>query len=244
MVQYHLARNGQQLGVFSEDEIRSGMTTGKFLPDDLLWSEGMSDWQPAGGRFQAPVVALPQSPAVTDATAYNPYAAPKANVLPAAAANVQLASLGKRLGAFLLDALVGMMVCGIPYFILMMELEAGGKNGQTPEFTPTAIGSLVCLVLGGLALLIVNLVLLTTRGQSLAKMWLGIRIVSHPDAQLPGFVRAVLLRAFVNGLIGAVPCIGFLYSIVDGCFVFRDDRRCIHDLIAGTQVIEGNPPKA
>jgi uncharacterized RDD family membrane protein YckC len=204
----------------------------------------MADWQPAGGRFQAPVVALSQSPVVADTSAYNPYAAPKANVLPAAAANVQLASLGKRLGAFLLDALVGMIVFGVPYVVLMMELSAGDKSGQPPDFTPTAIGALVFLVLGGLGLLIINLVLLTTRGQSLGKMWLGIRIVGHPDAELPGFVKAVLLRAFVNGLIGAVPCLGPLYSIVDGCFVFRDDRRCIHDLIAGTQVIEGNPPKA
>ncbi|MEA2700447.1 MAG: hypothetical protein QOI66_4718, partial [Myxococcales bacterium] len=46
-----------------------------------------------------------------------------------------------------------------------------------------------------------------------------------------------LLRGVVNGIISAIPYLGGLYALVDALFIFRDDRRCIHDLIAGTRVI-------
>jgi len=38
----------------------------------------------------------------------------------------------------------------------------------------------------------------------------------------------------VNGLLGLIP----LYGLVDILFIFRSDRRCIHDMIAGTQIVE------
>lgn len=52
------------------------------------------------------------------------------------------------------------------------------------------------------------------------------------------FVHCFLLRLFVNGLIAAIPCVGLIYSIVDICFIFREDRRCIHDLLAQTCVVD------
>jgi hypothetical protein len=32
-----------------------------------------------------------------------------------------------------------------------------------------------------------------------------------------------------------------LYGIVDACFIFREDQRCLHDLIADTTVVECEP---
>lgn len=46
MADYHLGRDGQELGVFPEHEIREGLLTGRFLPTDLAWMAGMSEWQP------------------------------------------------------------------------------------------------------------------------------------------------------------------------------------------------------
>lgn len=44
MADYHLGRDGEELGVFPAHEIREGLLTGRFLPTDLAWAEGMADW--------------------------------------------------------------------------------------------------------------------------------------------------------------------------------------------------------
>jgi len=84
------------------------------------------------------------------------------------------------------------------------------------------------------AIFIYQMVLLTKYGQTLGKKALGIRIVKMDTQENGGFVPNVLLRLVVNGLLGLIP----FYSIVDILFIFGSDRRCIHDWIAGTQVIE------
>jgi hypothetical protein len=47
-MQYLLARDGQQLGQFSEEEIRSGLFEGRYVATDAVWTEGMDDWRPLG----------------------------------------------------------------------------------------------------------------------------------------------------------------------------------------------------
>jgi hypothetical protein len=74
MATIHVARDGANIGSFSKEEVREGLRTGKFLPTDMAWEEGMSDWlplpqvvadQPAAAtpaRGPAGVNALPVSP--------------------------------------------------------------------------------------------------------------------------------------------------------------------------------------
>jgi uncharacterized RDD family membrane protein YckC len=40
-----------------------------------------------------------------------------------------------------------------------------------------------------------------------------------------------------------IPVVNFILPLLDALFIFREDRRCIHDLIAGTKVIQldGSP---
>lgn len=232
-MQYHIARNGQQAGVFSEEDVRSKLLLNEFSPSDLCWTEGMTDWQPLSTRF-TPATAAPSS--TDDGAALNPYAPPQTNVTPVArAGSLQLASLGDRLVAAILDSVI-LVLLMIPLFIGT----AMSDNSSGPEPVALALIGVSALLLIGL--LIYNLVLLATRGQTLGKKLKGIRIVTFPDGANPGGVKAILLRGFVNGLIGAVPLLGPIYSLVDICFIFREDRRCIHDLIAGTQVVQGQPP--
>ena len=71
-------------------------------------------------------------------------------------------------------------------------------------------------------------------GQTIGKKALKVRIVKADTGLNGGFVPNVLLRAIVNGFFGTVP----FYSLVDVLLIFRDDRRCIHDLVTGTRVVQ------
>lgn len=51
---YHIARNNQQLGAFSKEETINRYNRGEFLPSDLVWTDGMANWQPASQVFGAP----------------------------------------------------------------------------------------------------------------------------------------------------------------------------------------------
>lgn len=231
---YHITRDGQQLGVFAEQEVQSGVTTGRFLSTDLFWTEGMAEWQPLSSRFGSSAVSFP-TPTFTAPGAFNPYAAPQANVVtPSMMPQFTLASRGSRLGAALLDGLVGMLVVGLPVICgaVMIDSKTSVEGDSVP------VGSVICFILAALGfvgLTIYNVVLLTKQGQTIAKKWLGIRIVTHPDGQNPGFVKAFLLRSFVNAIISQI--VPF-YGIVDACFIFREDQRCLHDLIGETVVVQ------
>src|SRR4029079_559569 len=46
MAMIHVNRGTTSLGVFSEQEVREGLRTGRFAPTDIGWREGMATWQP------------------------------------------------------------------------------------------------------------------------------------------------------------------------------------------------------
>lgn len=48
----HIGRNGQSLGTFPEDKVRSMLLAGQLLPTDLAWTEGMANWLPLGQAIQ------------------------------------------------------------------------------------------------------------------------------------------------------------------------------------------------
>ena len=46
MSQIHIARHGQSLGSFTEEEIKEGIRSQRFVGEDLSWKAGMSEWLP------------------------------------------------------------------------------------------------------------------------------------------------------------------------------------------------------
>lgn len=92
----------------------------------------------------------------------------------------------------------------------------------------------VLSVSGLLCLLICQAYLLTTRGQTIGKLEVRIRIIRADTGENGGFVYNFLLRGVVNYVIASIIP---LYGLVDTLFIFSEDRRCIHDKIAGTKVV-------
>lgn len=44
-VVFHVARDGQEIGTFTESDLQAKIFTGEILPDDHYWREGFSDWK-------------------------------------------------------------------------------------------------------------------------------------------------------------------------------------------------------
>jgi uncharacterized RDD family membrane protein YckC len=135
-----------------------------------------------------------------------------------------LASRGSRLSAQFVD--------GLLFLAIYIPLFATGAMGAESE--TAAVGTLMAILLIFFGLAVLQIFFLSRDGQTIGKKALKIRIVRYDDGGNPGFVKAVLLRAIVNGFIGIIPG----YGLVDILFIFGAEQRCIHDLLAGTKVVD------
>jgi uncharacterized RDD family membrane protein YckC len=218
-MEIHIAKNGQRMGPYPEAQVREMLASGTIAGTDLAWHEGMADWKPVSSVLgtASPAPAAGPSPIAV---------AP--SVMPVAIIDPNLAGRGARLGAVLLDCLIA--------FVVVLPGLVVGVAGSEDNDTTKIIAGLLCGV-GILVLAIIQIYLLTTRGQTVGKKIVGVKIVKYADSSSPGFVHACLLRAIVPAVISSVPIVGPMFSLVDICFIFSEERRCIHDLIAGTKVV-------
>ena len=60
----HVNRGTTSLGVFSEQEVREGLSAGRFAPTDIGWREGMATWQPLSQFPEFGGTAAPAIPPV------------------------------------------------------------------------------------------------------------------------------------------------------------------------------------
>lgn len=161
--------------------------------------------------------------------AANPYAAPSARVAEESTTALVKSSRLVRLGAVLLDSAV-IVVPAIVVAIAMPSLSLR-QSGSGSEIVFGILG------LGILAFFAYQLYLLYAHGQTLGKKLLGIKIV-RSDGSRAGLGRIIALRYLVPGLIGAIPFIGFIFSLADPLFIFGEEKRCIHDMFADTIVVD------
>jgi len=163
----------------------------------------------------------------------NRYAPPHAPVSDAAVheSEQELAGRGTRLGAWVIDSIILGFVLS-PYAINTGYLERA-MQGQVDMGELLQL-SFVTLV----GVLVLNGYLLHKYGQTIGKRLLAIRIVSALDGQLVTLGKIFGLRYVPIQLASVIPVIGTILPIVDVLFIFREDRRCLHDLIAGTKVVK------
>ena len=80
MAMIHVNRGATSLGVFSEEEVRQGLRTGRFAPTDIGWREGIANWQPLS-QFAELAGATPVAPPLqTGAASISGPAAPRSGL--------------------------------------------------------------------------------------------------------------------------------------------------------------------
>ena len=161
----------------------------------------------------------------------NPYSAPAAAVADIAPAGTQeLAGRGMRLLAVIIDTIILMVI------LIPMMVASGYFTGMMSGARP-ALGTQ--LMWGAFSIVLFVLVQgypLSQSAQTWGKKLLKMKIV-HLDGSQPSLGVLLGQRYVPVQVAGQVPFIGWLLSLVDVLFIFGQERRCIHDLIAGTRVV-------
>lgn len=207
-----IAKDGKQTGPYSEAQLKEMLESGQLSRSDLAWHAGLTGWVPLSSVLAT--AALPLGSSVVPG-------------MPPKPGELVLAEPGRRLGAIALDSVIATVCIGAG--LMVMEVDRSDV---------VQIIGWIMVGVGTLGLLITQIYLLSTRGQTLGKKIVGVRIVRFEDNSNPGFLHACLVRLLVPSLLNSIPILGFVFFIIDSCFIFRDDRRCIHDLLAGTKVVK------
>jgi len=148
---------------------------------------------------------------------------------------VELASRWSRLWAAIIDGLLALATT-IPLLIFLGFAQIWTEQSISISTT------LQIIILNWAVFLLMHGYLLKTRGQTIGKSLIGIRIVTtenhHPD-----FLNLLLKRYLPLNVVGYIPVVGPYLTLAEVLFIFRSDKRCLHDLIAGTKVINATPMK-
>ncbi len=177
----------------------------------------------------------------------NPYAPPQVSpelVVPDVHhLPIHLASRWARLGAVIIDGiLLGAAGMGIGFFLTFVgaSLNLGGGFDRFFWADTENENLTINLISTGLDLgiyLAINVYFLLKSGQTIGKKALGIQVVSYNTHQLlvPG--KIIGIRYVLPEILYIVPAVGPLFGLIDLLAIFGREKRCLHDLMAGSIVI-------
>ena len=144
-----------------------------------------------------------------------------------------LAGWWRRLGAYVVDAAVFIVVVGAAYLL------GGAIFGEDADGEMSG-GAVLLVMLAYLGMLLVYAPLLMGRvggrnGQTLGKQALGIRVVretGEPMSYGSGFVREILVKQLLGGITAGV------FTVVSCLWPLWDRRnQALHDKMCGTLVV-------
>jgi uncharacterized RDD family membrane protein YckC len=167
----------------------------------------------------------------------NPYAPPLSDliVFEKGGGKDRLADRFTRFTAAILDSIIG-LAFGLPVMFLT-GLWTYVMEGQNPPLLLMLAGT----GLGFVWFLLIHGYLLKKHGQTVGKMLMGIRITDL-NGNVPDFAKVILLRYLPISLVSLIPVVESWILMIDVIFIFRSDRRCLHDLLAGTKVLKVKQP--
>lgn len=238
--------DGREYGPATADQVRAWISAGRANLETKAKTLGTDEWRRLGdfAEFAGPDAPPPVLPAAT-APAPGEERAFTVPAVPAA----ELAGIGARTGAALVNAFcyfLSLMPGSMMMSARLLERNPQLAQGGIPnleELDLTGMAEIVAWVWAGLlGAIVLQALLIAVRGQNLGKMLFGLRVVRVDTGAPAGFVRAGLLRFLLPValilVLNGIPMLGFFFLFVDYLFIFREDRRCLHDLIAGTKVVK------
>ncbi|WP_396616411.1 RDD family protein [Lysobacter soli] len=245
---YHLPGQGR-VGPLGADDVREAYREGRVQRDTLAWHVGARDWLPLD-RFSDSLslddIATP-SPAYTAPSAVagdaldraSPYAPPRAELSEAgdyraAAGEVVYAGFWKRLAALMIDSLV----VAVAYYVLLIVAVIAFSIGLSDALSGSPGSAGAAQLIGVVALFAYPIVsalyyvsLESSATQAtLGKMAVGIKVTDDAGRRMS---RGRALSRWASHLLCYL-------SIYIGYFMagFTDRKRGLHDMVAGTLVVD------
>lgn len=141
-----------------------------------------------------------------------------------------LASRWDRLWAALIDGIT--MMC----IIVPLMYFTGGIDDIANDIEPSMTYNLFMSAMSIIIFIILHGKLLVNNGQTIGKKILGIKIVDL-NGNLPTVKEHLLKRYAFYFISGQIPLVGPFISLLNLLFIFSKSKRCLHDHLAGTVVV-------
>jgi uncharacterized RDD family membrane protein YckC len=263
---WHYADNGERFGPVSEEQLLQLARTGVVKPDMLVWQPGMTEWKPfrlAGPGVAVPPSLPDDTPRrfcvscgrqfpVSDLAIFGQSAVCaeckpawtqklRQGMTSAEQANFQYAGFWIRVGAYLIDGFIMSVVQGIVFFGIfggtffeyLRRITESAQAGNQPNpaliMAPLFAAIAPFQLLAFVSQLAYSVFFWVKYGATPGKMAVGIKVIAANGG--PVSLGQALGRYFGRILSGFILGIGYMMAGWD------DEKRALHDRLAGTRVI-------
>ena len=253
-MQIYLARNNQQAGPYTLEQLNQMLTSQQVLLTDLVWHEGMTEWKALGELTQGKLVYEPigYNPATPEPAPFQNQDIHQVKIEKKAALNNELASIPTRVLAKVIDLLLWLPAAAIPSFFLKAEqfnelseiqqkMQATDSPNQAVQlqqqlFTLIPMEAWQAMFVYILIMLGIQAFILAKSGQSIGKKLTKIKIVDAETDEKVSLMRAFTLRSFIFIILNMLfmPII----TIIDHIFALSEKRQTLHDKLAKTKVVK------
>ena len=150
---------------------------------------------------------------------------------------VELASVGARLGARILDWII--MAVGFVILLVIGIGAAVGVSSDSEEASGLSVGALVATVLLiAVVGIVYEVTMIALKGQTVGKMATSIRVVRADNGLVPGWGKSIS-RWIIPAVLAFIPLVGWILSLLVYISLTWDRaRQGWHDKAAATLVIK------
>lgn len=253
-MQIYLARNNQQAGPYTLEQLNQMLTSQQVLLTDLVWHEGMTEWKALGELTQGKLVYEPigYNPTTPEPAPFQNQNIHQVKIEKKAALNNELASIPTRVLAKVIDLLLWLPAAAIPSFFLKAEqfnelseiqqkMQATDSPNQAVQlqqqlFSLIPMEAWQAMFIYILIMLGIQAFMLAKSGQSIGKKLTKIKIVDAKTDEKVSLMRAFTLRSFIFIILNMLfmPII----TIIDHIFALSEKRQTLHDKLAKTKVVK------
>lgn len=253
-MQIYLARNNQQAGPYTVEQVNQMLSNQQVLLTDLAWYQGMAEWKALGELTHGQLFFQPEQQGTSDHIA-EPQPVQQRDAVQTNRVNtprvVELASYVSRAFAKIIDLFLWLPTFMLPAFFInadqLQQLTVLSEKMQNATTSDQAIRlqqelinlipveALQAMLAYVVCMLVVQAILLARSGQSIGKKLTRIKIVDADSNEKVGLTRIFLIRSVVF-IIFNLTLFPFI-ALIDLAFALTAKRQALHDKLAKTKVI-------